>query len=185
MLRRDEDAPVSHLLQHPGWNINQPVAFVPGVSFSSPLTLCCSSMWRTVYSFRCRAFLASCFHPLPPSLPHLLTATWTCLWACWLTRCTLNGTGLQGKREREGGGGVIVGDYSNLFLTSARSLGCVADHSLKPESCDESQLLTLPTSSYGIVVVHNGIKKNKKKHTVTISYASWENVSPSHMSVPG
>lgn len=54
-----------------------------------------------------------------------------------------------------------MGDYSNLFLTSARSLGCVADHSLKPEICDESQLLTLSTSSYGIVVVHNGIKKKE------------------------
>lgn len=63
----------------------------------------------------------------------------------------------QAYKER--GGGVIVGDYSNLFLTSARSLGCVADHSLKPESCDESQLLTLSTSSYGIVDVHDGIKK--------------------------
>lgn len=62
-----QDAPVSHLLLHPGRNINQPVAFVPGVSCSSPLTLCHTSMWLTVYSFRCMAFLISpCFHPLPP-----------------------------------------------------------------------------------------------------------------------
>lgn len=108
----------------------------------------------------------------PPFPSRLLTATWTCLWACWLTRCTLNGTGLQGEREREREiegerergegereGEVIVGDYSNLFLTSARSLGCVADCSLKPESCNESQLLTLSTSSYGVLVVHYGMKK--------------------------
>lgn len=52
-----------------------------------------------------------------------------------------------------------MGDYSNLFLTSARSLGCVADCSLKPESCDESQLLTLSTSSYGVLVAHKDVKK--------------------------
>lgn len=69
------------------------------------------------------------------------------------------------EREREGGrrgrdgGEVIVGDYSNLFLTSARSLGCVADCSLKPESCDESQLLTLSASSCGVLVVHKDVKK--------------------------
>lgn len=118
-----QDAPVSHLLLHPGRNINQPVAFVPGVSCSSPLTLCHTSMWLTVYSFRCMAFLISpCFHPLPPpfayshlDLPVSLLADQ--MHPEW---------NRPARRERGGGEWekeVIVGDYSNLFLTSARSLG--------------------------------------------------------------
>lgn len=81
---------------------------------------------------------------------------------------------IEGERERGEGereGEVIVGDYSNLFLTSARSLGCVADCSLKSESCDESQLLTLSTSSYGVLVVHYCLEKIK--YTVRIGCAPW------------
>lgn len=37
--------------------------------------------------------------PLPPCILPSLAATWPCLWACWLTRCTLNRAGLRGGEE--------------------------------------------------------------------------------------
>ncbi|CAB1423876.1 unnamed protein product [Pleuronectes platessa] len=56
------------------------------------------------------------FSAVPP--PPSLTATWPCLGACWLTRCTLNGAGLCGDRRGDRGyyGAVLVRSVICLHL---------------------------------------------------------------------
>lgn len=135
-------------------------------------------MWRTVHSFRGKAFLTSCPPPQPPSPVCLQPPGPACEPAGWpdapWMEQAYKESEREGKREREEGereGEVIVGDYSNLFLTSARSLSLCCRLQLKARKLWWKSTFDLVNQLIWCSCC--AFWPEKTKHTLRIGCAPW------------